>query len=146
MSTESEKDVTQEEDAGRAVANSVMRGEDKGAVFLVVEQDGAEEWSLAWSEWCTYLVGNLPLPPGKGRYDHAKGDVRAHDAAKVRDAVEGGVNAGREQRVTLLYRVKRLTPLLDGCVAGDLCCKCTVGRKLLVEETEQLFKGAKGTE
>jgi hypothetical protein len=64
----------------------------------------------------------------------------------MRDAVEGGVNAGREQRVALLYCVKRVAPLLDGCVAGDLSCKCTVGRKVLVEETEELFKGAEGTE
>ncbi len=70
----------------------------------------------------------------------------ADDAAKVRDAVEGGVNAGRKQRVPLLYCVERIAPLLDGCVAGDLGCKCTVGRKVLVEEAEELFKGAEGTE
>jgi hypothetical protein len=31
-------------------------------------------------------------------------------------------------------------------VAGDLGCKCTVGRKALVEEAEELFKGAERTE
>jgi hypothetical protein len=60
----------------------------------------------------------------------------------VRDAVERGVNADREQWVALLYRVKRVTPLLDGCVPADLCRECTVGGKVLVEETEQLFKSA----
>jgi hypothetical protein len=64
----------------------------------------------------------------------------------VRDAVEGGVDAGREQRVALLYCVERVAPLPDSCVAGDLGCKCVVGRKVLVEEAEELFKGAEGTE
>ena len=45
-----------------------------------------------------------------------------------------------------MYCVERVAPLLDGCVAGDLGCKCTVGRKALVEEAEELFKGAKRTE
>jgi hypothetical protein len=31
-------------------------------------------------------------------------------------------------------------------MACDFCCKCPVGRKVLVKETEQLFKGAEGTE
>jgi hypothetical protein len=31
-------------------------------------------------------------------------------------------------------------------MAGHLGRKCTIGRKVLVEETEQLFKGAKWTE
>jgi hypothetical protein len=64
----------------------------------------------------------------------------------VRNAVEGAVNADREQRVSLLQCVKRVAPLLDSCVAGDLGCKCTVGRKALIEEVEELFKGAEGTE
>jgi hypothetical protein len=70
----------------------------------------------------------------------------AGNAAKVRDSVEGGVDAGREQRVALLYRVKRVTPLLDGCLASDLGCKCMVSGKVLVKETEEFFKGTKGTE
>jgi hypothetical protein len=37
MSAESEQDVTQEKDAGGAVADSVMRGEDEGAVCLLME-------------------------------------------------------------------------------------------------------------
>jgi hypothetical protein len=37
MSAESEEDVTQEKDAGRAVADSVVRGEDEGAVRLLME-------------------------------------------------------------------------------------------------------------
>jgi hypothetical protein len=64
----------------------------------------------------------------------------------VRDAVKRCVDTGREQRVALLYCVERVAPLLDGCVAGDLGCKCTVGRKALVEEAEVLFKGAERTE
>jgi hypothetical protein len=31
-------------------------------------------------------------------------------------------------------------------VAGDLGCKRMVGGKVLVEEAEELFKGAEGTE
>jgi hypothetical protein len=31
-------------------------------------------------------------------------------------------------------------------VAGDLGGKCTVDRKVLVEEAEEFFKGAEGTE
>jgi len=72
--------------------------------------------------------------------------VLVDDAAKMRDAVESGVNAGREQRVALLYCVERVAPLLDGCWSGDLGRKCTVGRKVLVEEAEEFFKGAEGTE
>jgi hypothetical protein len=64
----------------------------------------------------------------------------------VRDAVEGGVDAGRKQRVTLLYCVERVVPLLDRCGAGNLGCKCMVGGKVLVEETEELFKGAERAE
>jgi hypothetical protein len=64
----------------------------------------------------------------------------------VRDAVEGGVDADRKQRVALLHCVERVTPLLNGCVAGDLGCKGTVGRKVLVEEAEELFERAEGTE
>jgi hypothetical protein len=37
-----------------------------------------------------------------------------HTAAKVRGAVEGGVDAGRKQRVALLYCIERVTPLLNG--------------------------------
>jgi hypothetical protein len=146
MPAESEKDVTQEKDQGNAVGNSVVRGEDEGAVGLLMEQYSAEERSLIGSERCVYLFGDLPLPPGKSRCKHAERDALAGDVAKVRDSVEGGVNAGREQRVALLYCVERVTPLLDGCVAGDLGCKCMVGGKVLVEEAEELFKGTEGTE
>jgi hypothetical protein len=123
-----------------------MGGEDEGAVRLLMEQYSAEERSLIGSERCIYFFGDLPLPPGIGRCNHAKGDALAGDAAKMRDAVEGGVNAGREQRVALLYRVKRVAPLPDGGGAGDLGCKCTVGGKVLVKEAEELFKSAEGTE
>jgi hypothetical protein len=64
----------------------------------------------------------------------------------MRDAVEGGVNAGREQRMASLYCVERVVPPLDGCVASDLGCKCMVGGKVLVEEAEEFFKGTEGTE
>ena len=146
MSAESEKDVAKEKDKGYAVADRVMRGEDEGAVRLLMEQYSAEERSLIGSERFVYFFGDLPLPPGKGRCNHAEGDALAGDAAKVRNAVEGGVDAGREQRVAMLYCVEGVTPLLDGCVAGDLGCKCMVGGKGLVEETEELFKSAEGTE
>jgi hypothetical protein len=146
MSAESEEDVAKEKDAGGAVADSVMRGEDEGALRLLMEQYSAEEGRLIGSERFVYFFGDLPLPPGKGRCNHAEGDALAGVAAKVRNAVEGGVDAGRKQRVALLYCVERVTPLLDGSVTGDLGCKCTVGRKVLVEEAEELFKGAEGTE
>jgi hypothetical protein len=146
MSAESEEHVTQEKDAGGAVADSVMRREDEGAVCLPMEQYSAEERSLIGSERFVYFFGYLPLPLCKGRCNHAEGDALAGDVAKMRDAVEGGVDADREQRVALLHCVERVAPLLDGCVAGDLGRKCTVGRKVLVEEAEELFKGAEGTE
>ena len=60
----------------------------------------------------------------------------------MRDAVEGGVNAGREKRVPLLYSVERVAPPLDGCVAGDLSRKGTIRGEVLVEETKELFKSA----
>ena len=65
---------------------------------------------------------------------------------EVRDAVEGGVYTGGEQWVALLYCVERIAPLPDDCIARDLGCKCMVGGKVLVEEAEELFKGAEGTE
>jgi hypothetical protein len=142
MSAESEEDVAQKKDEREAVGNSVMGREDEGAVRLLMEQYSAEERSLIGSERFIYFFGNLPLPPGDGRCNHVEGDALADDAAKVRDAVEGGVNAGREQRVALLYCVERVAPLLDGCVAGDLGRKCTISGKVLVEETEKLFKSA----
>src|SRR5258707_9309838 len=123
MSAESEEDVTQKEDAGGAVADSVMRGEDEGAVRLLMEQYSTEERSLIGSERCIYFFGDLLLPLGKGRCNHAEGDALAGDATKVRDPVEGCVDTGRKQRGTLLYCVERLTTLLDGCVAGRLACR-----------------------
>jgi hypothetical protein len=146
MSAENEDDVAKKKDQRNTVGDSVMGGEDEGAVRLLMEQYSAEERSLIGSERCVYLFGDLPLPPGIGRWNHAKRDAPAGDAAKMRDAVECGVDADREQRVALLYCVKGVTPLLDGCVAGDLGCKCMVGRKVLIEKTEELFKGTEGTE
>jgi hypothetical protein len=83
MSGESEEDVTQEKDAGGAVADSVMRGEDEGAVRLLMEQYSAEQRSLIGSERLVYFFGNLPLPPGIGRCNHAERDALAGDATKV---------------------------------------------------------------
>jgi hypothetical protein len=146
MSTEGEEHVTQEKDAGGAVTDSVMRGEDEDAVRLLMEQYSTEERSLIGSERFVYFFGNLPLPPGIGRCNHAERNALAGDVAEMRDAVKGGVNTGREQRVALLDCVERVAPLLDGCVAGDLSCKCTVRRKVLIEEAEELFEGTEGTE
>jgi len=50
---------------------------------------------------------------------------------------------GGEQWVALLYCVERIAPLPDDCMARDLSCKCMVGGKVLVEETEELFKKAR---
>jgi hypothetical protein len=147
ISAESEEDVTQEKDERKAVGNSVMGGEDEDAVRRLMEQYSTEERSLIGSERFVYFFGNLPLPPGIEPCNHAERDTLADDAAaKVRDAVEGGVDAGREQRVALLHCVERVTPPLDACVAGDLGCKGMVGRKVLVEEAEKLFKSAERTE
>jgi hypothetical protein len=146
MSAENEEDVTQEKDAGGPIADRVMRGEDEGTLCLLMEQYRAKEGSLIGVERCIHLFGNLPLPPGERGCDHPKRDALARDAAEVRNAVEGGVNAGGEQRVALLQCVKRVTPLLDGGVTINLCCECAVGGKVLVEKTEQLLEGAEGTE
>jgi hypothetical protein len=67
MSTEGEEDVTQKKDAGGAVADSVVRGEDEGALRLLMKQYGAEERSSIGSERCIYFFSDLPLPPGTGR-------------------------------------------------------------------------------
>lgn len=123
-----------------------MGGKDEDAVRLLMEQYSTGERSLIGSERFVYFLGNLPLPPGIGRCNYAEGDALAGDAAEVRDPVEGCVDADRKQRVTVLHCIERVTPLLDGCVASDLGCKCVVGGKVLVEETEELFKSAEGTE
>jgi hypothetical protein len=73
VSAESEEDVAQEKDAGGAVADSVMRGKDEDAMRLLMEQYRSEERSLIGSERFIYFFGNLPLPPGKGRCNHAEG-------------------------------------------------------------------------
>jgi hypothetical protein len=146
MSAEGEEDVTQKKDTGGAVADSVMRGEDEGTLRVLMEQHSTEERSLMGSERGVYLFCNLPLPPGIGRCNNAERYALAGDAAEVRDAVECCIDAGREQRMALLYCVKRVTPLLYGCVANDLCCKCSVGRKALIKEAEELFKRSEGTE
>jgi hypothetical protein len=146
ISAEGEEDVTQKKDQGNAVGDSVMRGEDEDAVRLLMEQYSAKKRSLMGSERCVYLFCNLPLPPGKSRSHHAERDALIGDAAEMRDAVEGGVDAGREQGVALLYCFERIAPLLDRCAAGNLGCKCMVGRKLLVEDAEKLFKGTEGTQ
>jgi hypothetical protein len=123
-----------------------MRGEDEGAVRLLMEQYSTEERSLIGSERLVYFFGDFPLPPGKGRCNHAERNALAGDAAKVRNAVEAGVDAGREQRVALLYCIERVVPLLDGCMTSDLGCKRTISGKVLVEEAEELFKSSEGTE
>jgi hypothetical protein len=146
VSAECEENVAKEKDKGNAVGDSVMRGEDEGAVHLLMEQYSAEERRLIGSERFIYFFGDLPLPPGIGRCNHAKGDALASDTAEVRDAVEGRIDAGREERVALLYCVERVAPLLDGCVAGDLCGKCVVSRKVLVDEAEELFMDSERTE
>jgi hypothetical protein len=66
MSAESEEDVAKEKDKGNAVGDSVMRGEDEGAVRLLMDQHSSEERSLIGSERPVYLFCDLPLPPGKG--------------------------------------------------------------------------------
>jgi hypothetical protein len=146
LSAECEEDVTQNKHQRDAVGNSVMGREDEDAVRLLMEKYCTEERSFIRSERFIYGFGNLPLPPGIGRCNHAKWNALAVDTAKVRDAVEGGVDTGREQRMALLYCVERVAPPLDSCVASDLRCQCMVGGKLLVEEAEELFKSAEGTE
>ena len=59
MPVESQQHVTQEKDTGGAVADSVMRGEDEGAVRLLMEQYSAEERSLIGSKRCVYFFGDL---------------------------------------------------------------------------------------
>jgi hypothetical protein len=95
MSAESKEYVTQEKDAGGAVADSAMRGQNKDAVRLLMEQYSAEKRSVIGSERFGHFFDNLPLPPSIGRCSHAEGEALAGDAAKVRDAVEGGVDASR---------------------------------------------------
>jgi hypothetical protein len=102
MSAEGEEDVAKEKDKGNAVGDGVMGGEDEGAVRLLMEQYSAEERSLIGSERCVYRFGDLLLPLGPGRRNYAERKALAGDAAKVRDAVEGGVYTGGEQRVALL--------------------------------------------
>jgi len=72
MSAENEEDVTQEKDEREAVRNSVMGGEDQDAVRVLMEQCSTEQKSLIGSERFVYFFGNLPLPPGIGRCNHAE--------------------------------------------------------------------------
>jgi hypothetical protein len=65
---------------------------------------------------------------------------------KVRDTVEGCIDANGEQRVASLDCVQRIAPLIDGCVSGDLGGKGSVDGKMLVEEAVELFKGTEGTQ
>jgi len=102
VSAEGEEDVTQKKDAGRSIADSVVRGEDEGGMPFLMEQYSAEQRSLIGSKRCVYLFGNLLLPLGSGRCNYAKRNTLASDATKMRNAVEGCVDAGREQWVTLL--------------------------------------------
>jgi hypothetical protein len=67
-----------------------------------MQQYSAEERSLIGSERRIYFFGDLLLPLGRGRCNHADGDALAGDAAEVRDTVEGGVYTSGEQRVALL--------------------------------------------
>ena len=102
MSAESEEHVTQEKDAGGAVADSVMRGEDEDAVRLLMEQYSTEERSLIGSKRCVYLFGDLPLPFGTARSNHAEGNGPAGNVAKARNAVKRCVDTDGEQRVAPL--------------------------------------------
>jgi hypothetical protein len=77
MSANSEEHVTQEKDPRGAVADSVMRREDEDAMRFLVEQYSTEERSLIGSERFVYFFGNLPLPPGSGRCNHAERDALA---------------------------------------------------------------------
>jgi hypothetical protein len=94
MSAESEERVPQEKDEREAVGYSVMGAEDEDAMRLLTEQHSTKERSSIGSERFIYFFGNLPLPPGEGRCNHAERNALASDAAEVRDAVEGRVDAG----------------------------------------------------
>jgi hypothetical protein len=96
ISAEREEDIAEEQGKGNAVGDSVMRGEDEGAVRLLMQQYSTEERSLIGSERCIYFFGDLLLPLGTGRRNYAERNTPASNAAKVRDAVEGGVYAGGE--------------------------------------------------
>ena len=96
------------------------------------------------SERCVYLFCDLPMPPGKSRCNYAKRNALAGDITEVRDTVEGGVDADREQRVALLYCVERVTPLLYGCVAANLSCKCMVGGKCWSKRQKSSSKAPSG--
>jgi hypothetical protein len=146
ISAEGEEHVTQEKDAGGAVADSVMGREDKDAVRLMMEQYSTEERRLIGIERCVYFFGDLTLPLGAGRGNHAERNAVAGDTPKVRDAVKRRVDTGGEQRVTPLDRIEGVAPLLDGCVTADLGRKCSIRGKGLVEEAEELFKSAQRTE
>lgn len=145
MSIESEKDVTKKRNKRDTIRDGVMRGKDEGTARLLMEQDSAKKWSLVRSKGRVYFFCNLLLPSGRGRCHHAEWDGLADDPAKIRDTAEGGVNASREQWMTLLYFFERVTPLLIGYVSGDLSCKCMVGGKVLIEEAKELFKGSEWT-
>jgi hypothetical protein len=82
MSAKREEHVAQEKDAGGAVADSVMRGEDEDAVRLLMEQYGTEERSLIGSERCIYLFGDLLLPLCIGRCHHAQRNTLVGDAGE----------------------------------------------------------------
>src|SRR5258708_19989 len=90
--------------------------------------------------------GMAPVAGPPGQVPCGRGEGGVGVGGKGGDGVGGGVSAGSKEGVALVYCVERVIPLLDGCVAGDLGCKCTVGRKVLVEEAEELFKCAEGTE
>ena len=94
MSAEDEEDVTKEKDNGKTIGDRVMRGKYEGAVRLLMEQYSAEERSLIGSEGCVYLFGDLQLPLSAGRRNYTERNALAVDAAKVRDAVKGGIDTG----------------------------------------------------
>ena len=95
----------------------------------------------------TVDIDSIKVAPESTRSGRCKGsrwDVLAADASKVKDALECGVNAAGKQRMPLLHYVERVMPLLDGWGPGDLGCKRTVERKVLIEEAVSSSKAPRG--
>src|ERR1700739_2738857 len=74
-------------------------------------------------------------------------DVCPSDDDHQKAATIGCVNAGRESNGWRCCTAwERFAPLLDCCGTDDLCCKCAVDGKALIEEVKELLKSAERAE
>jgi hypothetical protein len=96
--------------------SGLPRRDGRSSSFIDIPHSREADRIGIWSEW---QVGSR----------QALRSFFFHTREQARGLARGLVFVRCSESLALLHYVKRVTPPLEGCVAGDLGCKGTVGRK-----------------